>query len=649
MKSFLIALLLIPALAAAGQAAEGAADADFLAAREAFRTGNAAQLDYIAARLKSSPLEPYVAYYQLRMRLETASSHTIRAFLARPDETPVIDQLRGEWLKLLGKRRQWDGFADEFPRLLGEDTELSCYAMQARQHMHDNEMLQEARKLWLTSSDELPENCDPLFDAAIAGGIIGEEDIAGRVRLVLEAGNTTLAGQLSMRLPAKRRLSAAALASAKANPERYLKGVKLGNAGEAQRAVALFALQRLAKQLPQLAFSQWEKVAEHFSADEQRYFYSWLGYEAARRHDERALEWYRQSGDTPLTEQQRAWRARAALRASDWHEVNASIEAMPPQQQQQAAWRYWGAYALKELGQKEEADRRFAALSAEYNFYGLLAAEEVTTVSAADNVPAGHQPGKEELDAMLARPSIQRALALFRMGLRTDATREWAWAERKFDDRQLLAAAELARRNEIYDRAINTADQTMQLHDFNLRYLAPYRDELRGHIQQLGLEEAWVYGLMRQESRFVKQAKSEVGASGLMQIMPATARWLARKLGMKNYRRAMVRKLDTNLAMGTYYMKTVLDRFDNSPVLASAAYNAGPTRAHQWRGDRPLEGAIYTETIPFDETRGYVRKVMSNTVYYARLFGQPPRSLKERLGIVAAREPNNRQAVSDEK
>ena len=651
MKFLLFVLLLLPVPATADQSTNGAlsGDTDFLAAREAFRAGETSRLDIIAARLKNSPLEPYIAYYRLRLRLDVADNETVRAFLARSDETPVLDQLRGEWLKLLGKRRQWDIFADEFPRLLGEDTELNCYAMQARQHMHDNEVLQEARKLWLASGGELPESCDALFDAAIADGFIGDGDIAARVRLALEAGNTTLAGQLSRKLPAQRALSAAALASAKANPERYLKSLDLKNAGEARRAVALFALQRLAKQLPQLAFAQWEKIAEHFGAAEQRYFFAWLGYEAARKHDERALEWFRAAGDMPLTEQQRAWRVRAALRAADWREVRASIEAMPLRQQQQAAWRYWEAYALKEMGQKEEADRRFVALSAEYNFYGLLAAEEGTTIAVASSVPTGHQPGKEELGAMLARPAIQRALALYRMGLRTDATREWAWAERKFDDRQLLAAAEIARRNEIYDRAINTADQTVQLHDFNLRYLAPYRDDLRGHIQQFGLEEAWVYGLMRQESRFVKQAKSEVGASGLMQIMPATARWLARKLGMKNYHRAMVRRLDTNLAMGTYYMKTVLDWFDNSPVLASAAYNAGPSRARQWRGDRPLEGAVYAETIPFDETRGYVKKVMSNTVYYARLFGQPPRSLKERLGVIAAKDAANQQPVRNEK
>ena len=167
--------------------------------------------------------------------------------------------------------------------------------------------------------------------------------------------------------------------------------------------------------------------------------------------------------------------------------------------------------------------------------------------------------------------------------------------------------------------------------------------------QQRRLEEAWVYGLMRQESRFVTVAKSSAGASGLMQIMPATARWLARKLGMKDYRTPLVRQMETNVILGTYYMKTVLAWFDNSPVLASAAYNAGPSRARQWRGDTALEGAIYAETIPFEETRDYVKKVMSNTVYYAQLFGQPPRSLKQRLGVIEGKNAVNQQPIPDEK
>jgi soluble lytic murein transglycosylase len=196
----------------------------------------------------------------------------------------------------------------------------------------------------------------------------------------------------------------------------------------------------------------------------------------------------------------------------------------------------------------------------------------------------------------------------------------------------------------MYDRSINAAIRTVSLHDFNLRYPAPYRDALRVSLDEHDVEEAWVYGLMRQESRFVTHARSDVGAAGLMQIMPATARWAARRIGLKGYRKGLIHQLDVNLRLGTYYMKSVYSRFDDNPVLASAAYNAGPTRANRWRGTVPLEGAIYAETIPFDETRDYVQKVMSNTIYYAKLFGRPAESLRQRLGVVDTNKPKQAPA-----
>jgi soluble lytic murein transglycosylase len=410
MKFFLFLLLSLPLVAAADQ------DDDFLAARDAFRAGNAVRFERLAAHLKNSPLEPYIAYYRLRMQLETADAAAVQAFLARTDDTPVVDRLRGEWLKLLGKRQQWDAFEAEYPRLLNTDTELECYRMQARLRTQEAEVLQEARRLWLSSGDAQPDSCAPPFGAALAAGAISEADIGWRMRLALEAGNVSLAEQWSERLPAGRRPPAKALSSAAADPMRYLNHAKLEGATEAERGVALFALQRLAKQLPQLAFNQWEKISANFTVAEQQYFYTWLAYEAALKQDARALEWFKMAGDAPLTEPQRAWRARAALRLLNWQEVHNSIAAMSPQQQQDGAWCYWNARALRHLGRAEEADKILSALSGEYNFYGQLAADEVGVASAP--APASYRPAKEELGSMQALPPIQRALALYRMDLR---------------------------------------------------------------------------------------------------------------------------------------------------------------------------------------------------------------------------------------
>lgn len=642
MKYFAYFFLLISLPAWAGQ------DEDFLAARDAFRAGDAAKLERFAQRLKKSPLEVYAGYYQLRLDLEHADAKKVREFLARPEDTPVIDRLRGEWLKVLGKSQQWAMFDAEYPRLLNEDAELTCYALQSRRRSDEPGALREARGLWF-SGKGLPDSCGPLFDAAIAAGVIGEQDLWQRLRLALEAGNVSLAKLLAPRLAGGQAVSAAMLDGAATDADRYLEKANLENAGEGQRAVALFALQRLAKQAPDLAAARWEKLAPLFPLAEQQYFYGWLGYEAARKLDVRALQWFRLAASAPLNEQQAAWRVRAALRAQDWSEVLAGVNAMNAQQQREPAWQYWKARALLALGKPDDGRRLLAPLSNEFHFYGQMAADELAAAPLLSENKPVFRPGEKDIAALLALPGIQRTLALYRADLRGEALKEWSWTLRNFNDRELLTAAEIARRNEMYDRAIGAAEKTVNMHDFSLRYLAPYRDALQTHIREYGLEEAWVYGLMRQESRFVTAAKSGVGAAGLMQVMPSTARWIAKRLGLKDYRQSLIHQLDTNLKLGTYYMKTVLSWFDDSPVLASAAYNAGPSRARQWRADVPLEGAVYAETIPFDETRDYVKKVMSNTVYYAKQFGAPTRTLKQRMGVVAAKTAENQQAIPDEK
>jgi soluble lytic murein transglycosylase len=675
MKQFLlIAILAFPFLALAGEDAPGlsggqvsapafadgmqAAAADlagvpgaddkyFLKVHDAFDAGDTARLNRLAPHFPASLLEPYVAYYRLQANLENADVADIRQFLARTDDTPLIDRLRGEWLKLLGRNRQWDAFMKEYPRLVNQDEELVCYALQARLHGETVAAMEAGRKLWF-SGDELPENCGPLFDAAIAAGVITEEDIWQRFRLALEAGNITLAGQLASRLSPALAPDQSDLRHAYRNPSHYLASLRLADAPMAKRVVALFALQRLARHSTQQAFAAWEKIAAYFPEQEQHYFYGWLGYEGSRAHDDRALQWYREAGNAPLTEPQLAWRARAALRAMDWREVLTSINSMGPEQLEEPAWRYWKARALQAMGLSDAAQSIFTELSKDYGYYGLLAADELDEAARSAAQTTSHLPEQAEIDEVLAQPGIQRALALYRMGLDREASAEWDWAVRKYGDRQLLAAAEVARRNKIYDRAIDTAERTAQLHDFSLRFPTPYRDELEQPIRENDLNEAWVYGLMRQESRFAMHANSNVGAAGLMQIMPATAHWAAQRLGLKGYRRAHIHELGTNLKLGTYYLKTVLSRFDNNPVLAFAAYNAGPTRAQQWRGDVPLEGAIYIETIPFDETRHYVRKVMGNIVYYSRQFGEPAASLKQRLGVIKPDNSANHVATANQ-
>ena len=614
------------------------AEDDFLAAREAFRSGDARKVELYAARLQNYVLEPYVSYWRLRMRLEEAGAPEVRRFLTSYAETPLANRLLADWLRLLGRTQQWDAFDADYARYSGEDIDIACYAIQSKARAQP-ETLAEARALWFVPR-EVPDNCHALFGVLVQEQKISAEDIWGRVRTALEAGQVSVAQRAGAYLPAGQP-DARVLTLISGNPGGYLDRQQFDLKSRGGREAVMFAVYRLARSSPQQAAAHWVRLESRFGPEDRGYVWGQLAQFAAMRHDAEALAWFAKARD--LSDLQLAWNARAALRQRSWPQVLAAIDSMSERERELSVWRYWKARALKAAGRDDEALALLQPIAREYSFYGQLALEELG--EKISTPAAAYKPTADDIRSMSQDPSIRRALELYRLSLRVDATREWIWAIRKFDDRQLLAAAEVARRYEIYDRAINTADKTESLHDFTLRYVAPYRSVLKARSSAMGLDEAWVYGLIRQESRFITDARSGVGASGLMQLMPATAKWVAKKMGLRAI--GDVTSVDTNVSLGTYYLRHVLDTLDGSPVLASAAYNAGPGRARAWRPDSPLEGAIYAESIPFSETRDYVKKVMANSSYYGHVFSQQLQSLKQRVGIIGPRDAGREPSLGD--
>ncbi|HZP87999.1 MAG TPA: transglycosylase SLT domain-containing protein [Burkholderiales bacterium] len=620
----------------AGSGYAGTEDDDFLAAREAFQRGDIARLDAVAPRLMQYPLAGYVTYWQLRSRLQNSQQSDIDAFVAQQGDTLLSQRARIDWLKQLGQRRDWPALLRELAQSTADDVELACYVLQARRARGDHGVAADARPLWFQGIVQ-PDSCTPVFETMIGTGELSETDIWARVRLALDSGNLTLAKSLQTFLPATKRIEPKQLDAIVRNPQRYLESRALSVKSHAQRELALFATVRLAQTLPAVAANKLERFEARLAPQDRAYVWNQIGLAAALRHRPEALDWFKRGGFT-ATDRQLGWRARAALRDADWSGVEQAIDAMGERERGLPVWRYWKGRALLAQGKIAEGNAMLAALSVEHHFYAQLASEELGPGLSA--LPTIYPLSLEEIAAVEQLPSIQRALKFYQLGLRYEGALEWRWATRGLDDRKLLAAAEVAKRANWLDRAIDSADRTQSLHDFNLRYPMPYRDVVTTYARQLALDEAWIYGLVRQESRFAVDARSSAGARGLMQIMPATARTLARRLGL-SAGHDQIATIDTNITLGTYYLRHLLDTLDQQPLLATAGYNAGPGRARGWRAEKPLEGAIYAETIPFNETRDYVRKVMSNTMYYSRLIGQQFVTLKQRLGIVAAGVPNN--------
>lgn len=609
--------------------AQASPDKDFLAAREAYAKGRMDQFARMVQRVpEQHPLHVYLLYWQLKSR-SAAVQDWLDFAEAHPD-TPLAERARQEVARFYGKNADWPGFRGIVGKLAGRDREIECFDLRARLAQDDVNAPAESLALWRTAQD-LPSSCDPLFGELGGRGLLTDGIRIERLRLALEANNLRLAREVIAGLAAEQRPDAALLAQAQRSPAQTL---ALAPAGPAQQEILLHALAELAKTDPARAARLWEERLGAFPEDNQRHGWGIVAMAAARQVRPEAVAWYLRAHDQ-MSESQRIWRIRTMLRAGRWLDVFQGIVGLPQETQQEAVWRYWKARALQALNAGFQANQLYAQLSREIHYYGLLAYEELPVRLEAR--PDDSRPTPEQIAAVEARSGIARALFLRKLNLQIDAAAEWEWALRGMDDMAILAAAELARRAEWYDRAIVTAEKTREAHSIDLRYLTPYRDLAEAQAGKNGLDPAWVYGLMRQESRFVDYARSRVGAQGLMQIMPATAKWLGSQMGLDRKAHTRMHEPETNIRFGTYYLKRLLDSLGGSPVLATAAYNAGPGRARRWQADTALEGAIYMETIPFTETREYVKKVMANAMHYNRRLGLPTRSLKERLGVIPAR------------
>jgi soluble lytic murein transglycosylase len=631
-RLFLLTLVWVALPATVSAAGGWFQEKSVLAARDAYLAGDSENLARHAEKIRGHVLEPYVAFWLLRLRIEEAGPVEIKDFLARNEGTLVAEQLRREWLLILGKNGQWERFREQRPLLVRSNRDIAGYALQERWQRQDASVFPEIRSFW-NSPQALPAGCEPVADAMLQAGELTPREIRDRFRSLVRANLITEAQRLAAKLPAGEAPSAVLIDAATETPALFLEQSSFNVETVAGREPAIAAITCLARKDPLQAFRFWGSLQkEPFPEEDRRYVWGVIAVQAALRHFPEALDWFVMAGKTLFSDEQLAWRARAALRRENWPEVKDSIERMSPAGKSEPAWIYWLARSLFALGAQEEGKALLDRISGEHHFYGLLAAAESGKPLVIP--PKASPPGRKEIAAVAERVGIQRSLALYRLGLRTEADAEWRWSVRTMDDRELLAAAELAKQNEIWDRVINTANRTVADHDYTLRYPAPYHKALSKQARIRKIDESFLYGLIRQESRFVAEARSSAGATGLMQLMPATARIVAKKTGMKRFHLSRLEQPEVNITLGAFYLREALDRFGDNAVLAAAAYNAGPGRARRWCDEKPLDGAIYVETIPFTETRQYVKQVMVNTVFYSAFSGGQISLLKTLLGTI---------------
>ncbi|SDG97028.1 MULTISPECIES: lytic transglycosylase domain-containing protein [unclassified Duganella] len=607
-------------------------DDAFLLLRDAVRQDDATKADFYAARLASYSIPSYVDYYRLKSRLKDATQADIRDFFKRYQGQAIVDRLRNDWLLELGRKRDWATFDEQYPLfVLNDDTQVKCYALISRA-LKGQKVADEARAL-LTSPSVYGQPCADLIATLYQNGQFNTEDLYAQLRLSGEFNATGQARRIVALLdgPEKKAVQAVDLPTVA-----VAKGI---GPGKVEHQIFIVALGRLAKTSTKLAVLGLNKAMPKMSSQEQQQAWAAIALQSSYSLSPETTDYWKRSSGAPLSIDQIQWKTRIAMRNGDWRQVENNIRAMPQSLRNDPAWVYWLGRALMARDgvssqPNGEALQLFRSISEQSNYYGQLALEESGKLIT---IPTPGAPiSQAEIAPIAANPNIQRALKFFSMRLRFEGTREWNWALRGFNEREHLAAAEYARQNNILDRMVNTSERTRIQVDYSQRFPSPHNDVMHPATQTLGLDKAWVYGLIRQESRFIMDAQSHVGASGLMQVMPSTGRWVAKKIGLSDFAQEMLSDVRYNIMLGTNYLNMVLGNMDGNEVLATAAYNAGPGRLRTWRAtlSKPMDATVFIESIPYFETRTYVKNVMSNATYYAALFEGRPQSLKARLGTV---------------
>ena len=539
----------------------------------------------------------------------------------QPHDSAMAEKVRNQWLKSLGKRGQWERFNAEYAKLdkNGAEQETQCFA-----HVSGVQKNPQLVQDLIKEHGKLPLGCNTMLQSAASSGAVNQKQVWERVRGLLSNNQTT---------------DARNLANAIGQPLPASLGSYSGSGAAAQESLLYSVTNANARKSNDIG-SRISAISGSLTAEQAGFAYGAAGETHAKSQNFGvALQLFNQADKAQLDTEQWEWYVRSALRFSRWQDVNNIIAAMPSNMQNKEDWQYWRGRALAATGQQGQAQGLYQKASKSgRNFYALMATEALGgKVNTQSNVKRASEA--EQLRAA-QDGKIARAMTLYHSSvsandrtMRGVAQQQWRYAVRDLNEPSLLAAAAMAQKQGFNEMAIYAADRTNNLIDYNIRYMSPYRDITSRYAAQVGIDPAWAYGLIRQESRFMIGARSHVGASGLMQLMPATAREVERKIGSSSNG---LDDIEHNIKLGTWYLADVRNS-SGSETMATAGYNAGPGRARQWRANTPLEGAIYAETIPFNETRDYVKKVMANATYYASLFNEPKQSLTQRIGTVPAK------------
>lgn len=580
---------------------------------------NGSESKFLRQKLSDYPLTPYVQLKTLMRFPFLSNKKNIETFLDKYEGSPLDRPLRKKWLNYLAGQNQKAMYL-HFYRDIGDDG-LHCHQIRFRLERPEQraEALKEVDKLWLVGKSR-PKACDRVFAKWQEAGRQTNDMIYQRLKLAADGGKHTLIPYLKGLLPQEYHYLADLWLKVRRSPSFVSRVSRFPGINPAKESEILtYGLKRLVWKDRDLALKSWEKLKTRFPFSEQQknQIAEKFAVGLAIKNHPKAGQWLERASSTTEDEELFRWHLAHVLRENDWQTAVNVIESVPPQFAQDEQFRYWTARAYEELNSNEKAQSALVDLSSERNYYGFMASGKLGKKPSLENVPV--QFTEPELVTLANNPAARRAYEFLKIKRLTSARREWRFLLSQLSEDEKPIAAVLADSWGWHDQAIRTFVQSGYMNDVARRFPLAFKEQLNASAAENNISPAWAFAITRRESSFMSDAYSGAGARGLMQLMPGTARYLE-KSRVKN------RKLydpEFNVQLGTRYLRYLMDRMDNNSVLATASYNAGWRRVKNWlpkKSGIPMD--IWVETIPYKETRNYVKAVMAYKQIYSQQLGK---------------------------
>ncbi len=644
-----IAVLSLYAAIAGSPAAASAIDTQRQLYKDVYETverGDWSAVEQLPAahrrQLQQYVLWPDLRATYLRATIKTASAADIDAFLDQYGALRPARELRYRRALQLAKSGDLSGYQRIYEKYYhGMDiAKLDCLSLQAELEAGRHARVGgRGTNLWLVGKSQVGE-CDPVFEFLDDQKLLGPAEFRKRYQLAVENEEFSLARWLATKIDRQYVDEAANWVTAQSHPEDFLNSHARRANTPTSRKQLVYAAERLTYRDPQLAYKAWARVSGRYGFTEEqklrtaRHIALWT----ARDNLPGA---YALLADLPAAAQNDEvlrWRARTSLLNGQWIDLLADIGAMSDAERNSEEWQYWRGVAFERSGQVLAAKAAFERLSQERSYYGFLAADELDHEYALDDSQL--LADETTIANIESRPEVIRARELFLVGQEGRGRSEWDAVVRHLSPEEKLQAAILAHRWGWHSRAIATAANLGEYDDLSIRYPLPYQGWFEESSSLARIPSTWAYGIARSESLFMRDVRSRAGAIGLMQLMPKTGRQVASQIRLPYSGLATLTNPKSNIRLGTSYLGQMAERYSGNPVLATAAYNAGPHRVDRWLPDSgSIDARVWIENIPFNETRQYVKRVLSaQAIFHWRMTGKVRRVSDELARVKAARD-----------